>query len=101
MRIARLKLTAAVVAASGLVAIAGVGTGYALTRPGPQLTIPLAPELTAQVAQVNEPKLEDWTPKSEWVEVKKGELIAVRIPTAFPELEGAGLSNAGSHEEAE
>jgi RNA polymerase sigma factor (sigma-70 family) len=75
MRIARLKLTAAVVAAGGLVALAGVGTGYAVTRPGPSSTTALAPQVPENVAQKDEPKPEDWTPRS-----------AVRVPSAFPEL---------------
>jgi RNA polymerase sigma factor (sigma-70 family) len=86
MRIARLKLIAAIVAASGLVAVAGIGTGYALTRPGPSTTTDLAQPVPENVAQKEEPKPEDWTPKSEWVEGKKGERIPVRVPTAFPDL---------------
>ncbi len=37
MRIAKLKLTAAVVVATGIVVLAGVGTGYALSGNAPPI----------------------------------------------------------------
>ena len=85
MRIARLKLTAAVVAASSLVALAGVGTGYALT-PSPATTTALAPQVPEKVAQQDEPKLEDWTPRIRSGKSENAGSIEARVPTAFHDL---------------
>ena len=91
MRIAKLKLTAVVVVASGFVALAGVGTGYALTRPGPPVVIPHAPEVPVIVVQADkpkteEPKPEEWTPIPQAPKDGKGPRYG-RVPTAFPDLE--------------
>jgi hypothetical protein len=86
MRIARLKLTAAIVAATTLVAAAGIGTGYALTRPGSPSASALAPQAPENVVQKDEPKPEDWTPNPS--RVVDGKLVQgrSRVPTAFPDL---------------
>jgi hypothetical protein len=87
MRIARLKLTTAIVAATTLVAAAGIGTGYALTRPGlPSASAP-APQPPEAAAQKDEPKPEDWTPIPTLV--KDGKIVrqgSAPVPTAFPQL---------------
>jgi hypothetical protein len=76
MRIAKLKLTAAIVAATTLVAVAGIGTGYALTRPGPPEVTPLPLEVPVNVVQVDTPIEGDWTPKK----------ATDPVPSAFPDL---------------
>jgi RNA polymerase sigma factor (sigma-70 family) len=92
MRIARLKLTAAIVAATTLVAAAGIGTGYALTRPGPTITSALAQQTPEKVAQKDKPTPEDWTPTWQFAKGKVGEINLLRIPTAFPELKALDQS---------
>lgn len=79
MRLAKLKLTAAVLAATGLVALAGVGTGYALTR----VPVPVAQtagDLPQPPAPKAEPAAGDWTPKP------TGKGMPARVPTVFPDL---------------
>jgi hypothetical protein len=84
MRIAKLKLTAAVVAASGLIVLAGVGTGYALTRPGSPVALALAPQAPVNIVAADEPKPEEWTPR---LKVPAGaHRPDLRVPSAFPEL---------------
>jgi RNA polymerase sigma factor (sigma-70 family) len=93
MRIAKLKLTAAIVAASGLVALTGLGSVYALTRPGPPMVIPAAPPAPANIAAADEPKPEQWTPK------KHARGAEEMVPTAFPELKIPGQMSVKFEEE--
>lgn len=76
MRIAKLKLTAAIVAAMGLVAVAGMGTGYALSGNGPPVKQAIETAIPSNVIAVDEPKPEDWTPQK----------LTDPVPTLFPEL---------------
>jgi hypothetical protein len=85
MRLAKLKLTATILAATGLVALAGLGTGYALTRmPAPAAPAAIAAEEQPQ-PKAEKPIEGNWTPKDR----------SDPVPTAFPDLEPPDASRAG------
>lgn len=77
MRTAKLKLTAAVLAA-GFLGLAGVGTALAWTRTGPPavVVIPAIDQPVALLPAADPPVEGDWLPK---------DLKAV-VPTAFPDI---------------
>jgi hypothetical protein len=96
MRIAKLKLAAAVVAATGIVVLAGVGTGYAFGVKGPPITHATEAAIPRTIVAADEPKLEEWTPKGGFTQGKgKGAriLLPASPPTAFPELKAPEWMN--------
>ena len=79
MRIAKLKLTALVLAASGFLALVGVGTVAALNRPGTEKKTPPAPGGSAAGKPADPPIEGNWTP---------GRIIGLRYPPKAPGKRG-------------
>jgi RNA polymerase sigma factor (sigma-70 family) len=101
MRTAKLKLIAGVVVTTGFVALAGVGTVDALTRPIPQIAPAIEAALPRDVAAQADPPIEgDWTPKATLEKHNDRGSRFVPVPTAFPDLKAPDRQKEKNYHEA-